>query len=170
MGRRVVALLLVLLPRADSAALLRRRPRPLAAPALLLRLRGGQEPAPASQKPPGSPPTTTADVHVSADTPPSPSPGLLARLLNSAPVAHFRSAPPITRSWVTVSVLLTVLASQRLVDLRSIAFAEREVVRRGEWWRTLLNFFYMGEQPLSVFYWLQIYHLWECMRILELVK
>ena len=71
---------------------------------------------------------------------------------------------------MTVSVLLTVLASQRLVDLRSIAFAEREVVRRGEWWRTLLNFFYMGEQPLSVFYWLQIYHLWECMRILELVK
>eukprot|EP00967_Tisochrysis_lutea_P097698 scaffold143597_cov30-Tisochrysis_lutea.AAC.3 len=121
----------------------------------LLRLRGGQQ---------------TADRGEVGEAAVPRRPGLLSRLLSSAPVTFFRSSPPITRSWVSSSVLLTILASNRLVDLRSIAFSEREVLRRGQWWRMLLNFFYMGDQPLSIFYWLQIYHLWECMRILELVQ
>lgn len=134
----------------------------------LLRLRGGQEAA-ASPKGEEEEEEETSGQTVAAGAA-GRKPGLLGRLLASAPVRYFRSSPPITRSFVSVSVLLTILASQRLVDLRSIAFSEREVLRRGQWWRMLLNFFYMGEQPLSVFYWMQIYHLWECMRVLELVK
>lgn len=130
-------------------------PQPAALMPPLLRLRGGQQ---------------TADRGEVGEAAVPRRPGLLSRLLSSAPVTFFRSSPPITRSWVSSSVLLTILASNRLVDLRSIAFSEREVLRRGQWWRMLLNFFYMGDQPLSIFYWLQIYHLWECMRILELVQ
>jgi len=130
----------------------------------MLRLRGGQEAAASADEE-----DEAADASGGSGRAP-PKPSLLSRVLGSAPVTFFRSAPPITRSWVSISVLLTILASQRVVDLRTIAFSEREVLRRGQWWRLLLNFFYMGEQPLSIFYWLQIYHLWECMRILELVK
>ena len=86
------------------------------------------------------------------------------------PIQKFREAPPVTRSWVCASLALSVLTSQRVIDARSICFSEYEVLRRGEWWRLITNFFYMGDQIFSIFYALQIYHLWECLKMLELVK
>jgi len=86
------------------------------------------------------------------------------------PIKLFREAPPITRSWVAASVFLSLLTSCKIVDLRAICFTERDVWARGEWWRLLTNFFYMGDQLLSIFYWMQIYHFWECLKMLELVK
>jgi len=41
---------------------------------------------------------------------------------------------------------------------------------RGEWWRMLTTFFYMGDQLMSIFFWMQIYHFWDCLKVLELVK
>ena len=82
----------------------------------------------------------------------------------------YREAPPITRTWITGSVFLSVLVAARRVDLRAIGFSERDVLEHGEWWRLLVNFFYMGDQVLSIFYWLQLYHFAECLKVLELVK
>ena len=121
-------------------------------PRRMLRLRGGQEAAASAAE---EDEDSAADASAGTGSS-SPKPSMVSRVLDSAPVTFFRSAPPITRSWVSISILLTLLASQKVVDLKSIAFSEREVLRRGEWWRLLLNFFYMGENPLSVFYWLQV--------------
>merc|ERR1719424_2810442 len=79
-------------------------------------------------------------------------------------------AQPITRSWVSASVVMAVLSTQRVIDLRSVCFGERAVWYKGEWWRLLTNFFFMGDSVLSVFFWMQIYHFWECLKVLELVK
>ena len=111
----------------------------------------------------------------SADAP-SPGSPRASPLLSSIkrvvypPIKLFREAPPITRSWVSASVFLSILVNLRIVDARSICFSEREVLYRGEWWRLLTNFFYMGDQVVSIFFWMQIYHFWECLRVLELVK
>ena len=99
-------------------------------------------------------------------------PSLLRRVAAplATPVRMFREAPPITRSWVSASVVMAVLSMQRVVDLRSVCFDERAVWYKGEWWRLLTNFFFMGDSVLSVFFWMQIYHFWECLKVLELVK
>jgi len=72
-------------------------------------------------------------------------PSLLRRVAAplATPVRMFREAPPITRSWVSASVVLAVLSTQRVVDLRSVCFDERAVWYKGEWWRLLTNFFFM---------------------------
>jgi len=54
--------------------------------------------------------------------------------------------------------------------MRSICFSEMEVLHRGEWWRFVTTFLFMGDQMFSIFYWMQIYHFWECLKMLELVK
>ena len=99
-------------------------------------------------------------------------PSLLRRVAAPlpTPVRMFREAPPITRSWVSASMVMAVLSMQRVVDLRSVCFDERAVWHKGEWWRLLTNFFFMGDSVLSVFFWMQIYHFWECLKVLELVK
>ena len=86
------------------------------------------------------------------------------------PLKLYAEAPPITRSWVTASVAMAVLASSRGLDLRSMCFSERAVLHRGEWWRLLVNFFYMGDAIKSLFFWFQLHHFWECLKVLELVK
>jgi len=86
------------------------------------------------------------------------------------PIKLFREAPPITRSWVSGSIAVAIASSQRWVDLRSLCFSERAVLYDGEWWRLLTNFFFMGEAVKSIFFWMQIYHFWECLKVLELVK
>ena len=48
--------------------------------------------------------------------------------------------------------------------------SERAVLYNGEWWRLLTNFFFMGDAMKSIFFWVQIYHFWECLKVLELVK
>ena len=108
--------------------------------------------------------------------PPEPmerKPNFLLRTVQRAivpPITAFREAPPITRSWVSASVLMAVLASQRAIDLRSICFSERDVIYKGEWWRLLVNFFYMGDSVKSLFFWFQLHQFWECLKVLELVK
>ena len=86
------------------------------------------------------------------------------------PMQMFREAPPITRSWVSGSIVMAALTSSRVIDLRRICFSERDVVHNGEWWRLLTNFFFMGDALRSIFFWMQIYHFWECLKVLELVK
>ena len=86
------------------------------------------------------------------------------------PVKMFREAPPITRSWVSASVVVALVTSQRWVDLKSLCFSERAVVHNGEWWRLVTNFFFMGDALTSIFFWVQIYHFCECLKVLELVK
>ena len=72
-------------------------------------------------------------------------PSLLRRVAAplATPVRMFREAPPITRSWVSASVVMAVLSTQRVIDLRSVCFDERAVWYKGEWWRLLTNFFFM---------------------------
>jgi hypothetical protein len=101
------------------------------------------------------------------------SPSSLLRGLRSAvmpPLKLFASAPPITRSWVSASVVMAVLTSTRIVDARSICFSEPSVIHEGEWWRLATNFFFMGDAVKSVFFWVQLHHFWECCKMLELVK
>lgn len=86
------------------------------------------------------------------------------------PLKLFSEAPPITRSWVSLSVLMALLSSSKVLDLRSVCFSERAVMQHGEWWRLLVNFFYMGDAVKSVFFWFQLHHFWECLKVLELVK
>jgi len=90
--------------------------------------------------------------------------------VTAGPVKLFREAPPITRSWVTASIVMAWLSSQRLIDMRNICVDERAVWYRGEWWRLLTNFFFMGDSIISVFFWMQMYHFWECLKVLEIVK
>jgi len=104
---------------------------------------------------------------------PPPKPGSLLRGVGSVlypPIKLFREAPPITRSWVSGSIAVALASSQRWVDLRSLCFSERAVLYNGEWWRMLTNFFFMGDALKSIFFWVQIYHFWECLKVLELVK
>jgi len=104
---------------------------------------------------------------------PSPKPGGLLRGVQNAlypPIKLFREAPPITRSWVSGSIAVAIASSQRWVDLRSLCFRERAVLHEGEWWRLLTNFFFMGDALKSIFFWVQMYHFWECLKVLELVK
>ena len=84
--------------------------------------------------------------------------------VTATPVKLFREAPPITRSWVTASIVMAWLSSQRLIDMRNICVDERAVWYRGEWWRLLTNFFFMGDSFLSVFFWMQMYNFWECLK------
>lgn len=123
--------------------------------------------------------TNALDVPSTSTTPsgvqPQPAerrPGVLQRLAAPlvGPIKLFREAPPITRSWVSASVVMAALSQLQVVDLRSICFDERAVWYRGEWWRLLTNFFFMGDSILSIFFWMQIYHFWECLKVLELVK
>lgn len=100
-------------------------------------------------------------------------PGALIQGLRSAvlpPLKMFAQAPPITRSWVSASVILAILTSNRVVDARAICFSEPMVLHHGEWWRIIANFFYMGDQFKSIFFWMSLHHFWECAKILELVK
>jgi len=101
------------------------------------------------------------------------SPSSLLRGLRSAvmpPLKVFAQAPPITRSWVSMSIMMAVLTSQRVIDARNICFSEPMVLHGGEWWRLLTNFFFMGDALKSIFFWVQIHHFWECCKMLELVK
>ena len=93
-------------------------------------------------------------------------PSLLRRVSAplATPVRMFREAPPITRSWVSASVVMAMLSQARVIDLRNVCFDERAVWYKGEWWRLLTNFFFMGDSVLSVFFWMQIYHFWECLK------
>lgn len=88
------------------------------------------------------------DAPAPAPTAPRESrPNPLLRGLRSAvlpPLKAFAQSPPITRSWVSVSVLMAVLTSTRAIDARIVCFSEPDVVHKGEWWRLLLNFFFMG--------------------------
>ena len=80
-------------------------------------------------------------------------PSLLRRVSAplATPVRMFREAPPITRSWVSASVVMAMLSQARVIDLRNVCFDERAVWYKGEWWRLLTNFFFMGDSVLSVF-------------------
>lgn len=60
---------------------------------------------------------------------------------------------------------MALLTSQRAIDLRSVCFSEGDVFRRGEWWRLLANFFFMGDSVKSVFFWFQLHHFWECLKV-----
>ena len=102
----------------------------------------------------------------------SPAAGFLRSVRSAVlpPLKMFASAPPITRSWVSASVLMAVLTSQRIIDPRNICFSEPMVLHEGEWWRLLANFFYMGDALKSIFFWVQLHHFWECCKMLELVK
>jgi len=99
--------------------------------------------------------------------PPKPNP--LLRGLRSA-VLPFVQAPPITRSWVSASFVMALLTSTKMIDPKSICFSEPDVLQKGEWWRLLVNFFFMGDALKSIFFWVQLYHFWECCKMLELVK
>jgi len=97
---------------------------------------------------------------------------LLRRAMSAVlpPLKVFAQAPPITRSWVSASVVMALLTSQRALDPRDICFSEPMVLHEGEWWRLLANFFYMGDAVKSIFFWVQLHHFWECCKMLELVK
>ena len=95
-------------------------------------------------------------------------PNFLVRGVRSAvlpPLKAFAEAPPITRSWVSASVLMAILSSQRVISLRKVCFSERDVIYKGEWWRLLVNFFFMGDSFKSVFFWFQLHHFWECLKV-----
>jgi len=114
------------------------------------------------------------DAPAPAPTAPRESrPNPLLRGLRSAvlpPLKAFAQSPPITRSWVSVSLLMAVLTSTRAIDARVVCFSEPDVVHKGQWWRLLLNFFFMGDALKSIFFWVQLHHFWECCKMLELVK
>ena len=112
-----------------------------------------------------------APVAASSVTPPRepPKPNPLLRGLRSA-VLPFVQAPPITRSWVSASFVMALLTSTKMVDPKSICFSEPDVLQKGEWWRLAVNFFFMGDALKSIFFWVQLYHFWECCKMLELVK
>eukprot|EP00965_Chrysotila_dentata_P196008 6177329-Pleurochrysis_carterae.AAC.1 len=118
--------------------------------------------APPAPEPKGPKP----ELGISAEQAP-PRRALLAGLRHvvEPPLKAFREAPPITRSVVSASVLLSLLTSTRVVDMRSICFSEMEVLHRGEWWRFVTTFLFMGDQMFSIFYWMQIYHFWECLKV-----
>eukprot|EP00964_Phaeocystis_antarctica_P012487 scaffold6881_cov71-Phaeocystis_antarctica.AAC.1 len=56
-------------------------------------------------------------------------PSLLRRVSAplATPVRMFREAPPITRSWVSASVVMAMLSQARVIDLRNVCFDERAV-------------------------------------------
>ena len=113
------------------------------------------------------------DVYSNSPAVANRSPTSLLRRAASAvlpPLKVFAQAPPITRSWVSASVAMAVLTSARVIDPRSICFSEPMVLHEGEWWRLIANFFYMGDQVKSIFFWMQLHHFWECCKMLELVK
>lgn len=86
------------------------------------------------------------------------------------PLKAFAQAPPITRSWVSASFVLALLTSTGRLDARSICMSEPMVVHQGEWWRLLVNFFFMGDALKSIFFYVQLNHFWDCCKMLELVK
>ena len=101
------------------------------------------------------------------------SPTSLLRRAASAilpPLKVFAQAPPITRSWVSASVVMALLTSSKVIDPRDICFSEPMVLHEGQWWRLIANFFYMGDAVKSIFFWVQLHHFWECCKMLELVK
>jgi len=86
------------------------------------------------------------------------------------PLKVFAQAPPITRSWVSASLLLAVMTSTGVLDTRSICMSEPMVLHAVEWWRVLVNFFFMGDALKSIFFWVQLHHFWDCCKMLEMVK
>ena len=129
-------------------------------------------PAAALDAPSVAPDVTSSGAEGSADEANRKPTSLLRRAASavSPPLKAFAAAPPITRSWVSASVVIAVLTSQRIVDPRAICFSEPMVLHEGEWWRLLVNFFYMGDALKSIFFWVQLHHFWECCKMLELVK
>ena len=128
--------------------------------------------APAVQPPSPKAPQAGEDDAAAAMAAPNTEHVLLRGLRRAVgpPLKLFAEAPPITRSWVSASVFMAVLTSGGAVDLKRICFSERGVLQNGEWWRLVTNFFYMGDSFKSIFFWMQIYHFWECLKVLELVK
>jgi len=94
--------------------------------------------------------------------------GLKAAIMPSLKV--YAQAPPITRSWVSASVVLAVLTSTGALDTKAICMSEPAVLHAGEWWRMLVNFFFMGDALKSIFFWVQLHHFWDCCKMLEMVK
>lgn len=82
----------------------------------------------------------------------------------------FGERPPITRSFISLCVAMAVFSSSGAVDLRKLQLSERAVLDKGEWWRLLANFFYMGDSVKSLFFWLQIKNLWDTVNVLEQTK
>jgi len=82
----------------------------------------------------------------------------------------FSERPPITRSFVSLCVALAMFSSAGAVDLRKMQLSERALLDNGEWWRLLANFFYMGDNVKSFFFWLQMKNLYDTVNVLEQTK
>jgi Derlin-2/3 len=87
-----------------------------------------------------------------------------------APMQLFSQAPPLSRTWVSLSMLTAILLSSGKLDVRLITFDPVAILYRGEWWRLFSSLFYMGDSLKSITFYMQLKNLLDTVKVLELVK
>ncbi|KAL7750321.1 hypothetical protein RI367_004093 [Sorochytrium milnesiophthora] len=79
--------------------------------------------------------------------------------------ASWREIPPITRTWVTLTVVMSLLTFFQLVAPLHLIFDWHYIARRREWWRIFTSFLYFG--PFGIDFVLHMFFMSRYCRQLE---